>query len=216
MFKKLRDFNEKNSTIFFFIALLVIISFLIVNGFKSKNVKDDDKKCNVLFNTKSTMNYFYDVKIDKNGEIVLLNIKNYGNKYLIRKTENGKETSYFTNYINKYILVDDEYVLYNGNYIVSGIDDRFLFLGYINDLSLKSEATNKNGEYCYINNDTSLCAVNNKTLVLKNEKFTITYDIDVDTIVNDFDVSIKLVEETKKDEVKKDNVVNENKKSDLT
>ena len=59
-------------------------------------------------------------------------------------------------------------------------------------------------------------AVNNKTLVLKNEKFTITYDIDVDTIVNDFDVSIKLVEETKKDEVKKDNVVNENKKSDLT
>ena len=61
-----------------------------------------------------------------------------------------------------------------------------------------------------------MCAVNNKTLVLKNEKFTITYDIDVDTIVNDFDVSIKLVEETKKDEVKKDNVVNENKKSDLT
>ena len=53
-------------------------------------------------------------------------------------------------------------------------------------------------------------------MVLKNEKFTITYDIDVDTIVNDFDVSIKLVEETKKDEVKKDNVVNENKKSDLT
>lgn len=202
MFTKIKDFNEKNTTIYFFISVVIIIAFLFVNSLSER------KKENICTIPKDVVqkadNYSYDIKINNNNEVILLSIQKYKNKYLIEKTEKGYVYNYYIYYSD--IYEKDELGNYNkfkGNSFVDGIDNKLIFIDYINELSLNSKQNSKDGTVCYDHNELpiNICIDTDNIITYNYDNISITYKVndvlnieDFDIIVNNNEVDEKVIE----------------------
>lgn len=190
--KKNEEFNNKKIAIYFFLSMIVLIVLLFVNSISNKENKEkNDTNKNTCVNLIGDNDkYQYNVKISKDNEIIILDIKKYGDKYFIDKTEKGIITSYYIYYTKIYVSSGSVFVKYDGN-ILNGIDDKFLFLSYVDSMSLNS--SNKVSDKCIINDEENykICVINNNTLNVLYNDLNITYEVDALGEVKDFDVNIK-------------------------
>lgn len=190
--KKNEEFNNKKIAIYFFLSMIVLIVLLFVNYISNKENKEkNDTNKNTCVNLIGDNDkYQYNVKISKDNEIIILDIKKYGDKYFIDKTEKGIITSYYIYYTKIYVSSGSAFVKYDGN-ILNGIDDKFLFLSYVDSMSLNS--SNKVSDKCIINDEENykICVINNNTLNVLYNDLNITYEVDALGEVKDFDVNIK-------------------------
>lgn len=190
--KKNEEFNNKKIAIYFFLSMIVLIVLLFVNSISNKENKEkNDTNKNTCVNLIGDNDkYQYNVKISKDNEIIILDIKKYGDKYFIDKTEKGIITSYYIYYTKIYVSSGSAFVKYDGN-ILNGIDDKFLFLSYVDSMSLNS--SNKVNDKCIINDEENykICIINNNTLNVLYNDLNITYEVDALGEVKDFDVNIK-------------------------
>lgn len=190
--KKNEEFNNKKIAIYFFLSMIVLIVLLFVNSISNKENKEkNDTNKNTCINLIGDNDkYQYNVKISKDNEIIILDIKKYGDKYFIDKTEKGIITSYYIYYTKIYVSSGSAFVKYDGN-ILNGIDDKFLFLSYVDSMSLNS--SNKVSDKCIINDEENykICIINNNTLNVLYNDLNITYEVDALGEVKDFDVNIK-------------------------
>lgn len=190
--KKNEEFNNKKIAIYFFLSMIVLIVLLFVNSISNKENKEkNDTNKNTCVNLIGDNDkYQYTVKISKDNEIIILDIKKYGDKYFIDKTEKGIITSYYIYYTKIYVSSGSAFVKYDGN-ILNGIDDKFLFLSYVDSMSLNS--SNKVSDKCIINDEENykICVINNNTLNVLYNDLNITYEVDALGEVKDFDVNIK-------------------------
>lgn len=190
--KKNEEFNNKKIAIYFFLSMIVLIVLLFVNSISNKENKEkNDTNKNTCINLIGDNDkYQYNVKISKDNEIIILDIKKYGDKYFIDKTEKGIITSYYIYYTKIYVSSGSAFVKYDGN-ILNGIDDKFLFLSYVDSMSLNS--SNKVSDKCIINDEENykICVINNNTLNVLYNDLNITYEVDALGEVKDFDVNIK-------------------------
>ena len=203
MFKKVNEFEKQYSTLFFCISLLVIIVFL---AYFSVLNKDKEKECvipNKLVNNYS--NYEYNVSYEKDDKKAKLFIKRYDKKYLIEKEEDAANESYYV-YYTDVLKKDDsgEYKVHNKS-IIDGLNNKLLFIDYINDISLQSNITTDNELTCYVNRklDMSMCVNLDKSITLKGEDYRIIYEIESSGEVADFNVNANYEEviEDKKEEI---------------
>lgn len=190
--KKNEEFNNKKIAIYFFLSMIVLIVLLFVNSISNKENKEkNDTNKNTCVNLIGDNDkYQYNVKISKDNEIIILDIKKYGDKYFIDKTEKGIITSYYIYYTKIYVSSGSAFVKYDGN-ILNGIDDKFLFLSYVDSMSLNS--SNEVSDKCIINDEENykICIINNNTLNVLYNDLNITYEVDALGEVKDFDVNIK-------------------------
>ncbi len=190
--KKNEEFNNKKIAIYFFLSMIVLIVLLFVNSISNKENKEkNDTNKNTCVNLIGDNDkYQYNVKISKDNEIIILDIKKYGDKYFIDKTEKGIITSYYIYYTKIYVSSGSAFVKYDGN-ILNGIDDKFLFLSYVDSMSLNS--SNKVSDKCIINDEENykICIINDNTLNVLYNDLNITYEVDALGEVKDFDVNIK-------------------------
>lgn len=190
--KKNEEFSNKKIAIYFFLSMIVLIVLLFVNSISNKENKEkNDTNKNTCVNLIGDNDkYQYNVKISKDNEIIILDIKKYGDKYFIDKTEKGIITSYYIYYTKIYVSSGSAFVKYDGN-ILNGIDDKFLFLSYVDSMSLNS--SNKVSDKCIINDEENykICIINNNTLNVLYNDLNITYEVDALGEVKDFDVNIK-------------------------
>ncbi len=188
MFKKLKDFNEKNTALYFFVAVFILVFVLFINSLSNR--KTSDKGNNNSFTINDSLKYAYDIKIKKNNEIILLNIKRYGNKYLLTKTEMGIESKYYIYYTDIYQnYVNEDYIIYNDE-IIEDVDNKLYFVDYIKELVEGIESFNDNSKTCYLKDNTiKICAIDNMNITYENEDLFISYEIKND-VVDDFNINI--------------------------
>lgn len=193
MLDKIKEFNEKNNAIYFFAAIIFLVVALLFNGRSNNTNKDKEDNNDTVIEEKEEVssNYTYDIKINKNEEIVLFTIKVFNNKYLLTKTELGKEQNYYVNYIDIYEQdALGNYILFRGNNFVEGIDNKLLFWDYLEDIidkSTKIEDTKtclKNDEYNF-----TICPTSDG-YDITSDAYNINYrKYDVDT-TKDFNISL--------------------------
>ena len=188
MFKKLKKFDEKASNIVFFVSLFIIIIFLFISSLRGNR---GNSSCNVLFEKPSSISYIYNVKLEdiSTSFVTSLKVRNYNNRYLIEKVEQGIGSNYYIEYASLYKEdTDGFYVKYRDD-IIDGIDNKYIFLEYINNIaqgmSVEGDST------CASNDDFKICVPSNNEIVFTKDNLRITYEYDRNTSVNDFDVSIK-------------------------
>ena len=212
MFSKIKDFNEKNTAIYFFISIIILIGFLFFNSFSNKEKKNT---CVLPVDTVNKReSYNYDIKINKNNEVVLLSIKKYNNKYLIEKTEKGLVYNYYIHYFNIYIKDETgNYNFFKDTYFVDGVDNKLLFIDYINDLSLVSKESVSDDKTCYTktNESYNICIDSDNVLTYKENNITLTYRINNSSEVEDFEVNVNDIIDTNTNNLDNtNNKVNEN------
>lgn len=207
MFKKVKEFEKQYSTLFFCISLLIIIVFLAYFSVLNKDKEDECVVPNKLVNNYT--NYSYNVSYEKDNKIVKLNIKRYDKKYLIEKEENDIKESYYIYYTD--VLKKDnngEYRVYNKN-IIDGLNNKLLFIDYINDVSLQSNITTDNELTCYVNRklDISMCVNLDKSITLKGDDYRIIYEVESSGEVADFNVNANYEEIIEEEPEVENNIV---------
>ena len=192
MIKKLREFDKNYSSVFFCIALLIIIIFLAyISTFnKSKNTV-----CEIPNDILSSyQNYSYDIEYVKDNRVIDIHIKKYGYKYLIEKTENSIRSTYYIYYTDVYEMNDSgKYVKYRSDNIVNGLDNKFLFIDYINEVSLSSAVNVDDNKTCYNNRKLGIymCLNSDGTILLKSNDSNVSYSIKEKGTITDFNVEIE-------------------------
>lgn len=200
MLKAFKDFDKNYSTLFFCIALLIIIVCLFYSNIANRS---KDKTCvvpNTIVNNYN--NYAYDIVVEKNGVISKLYVKRYNTKYLIEKNENDIRSTYYINHTDLLEKASNgKYIKFRNGNIVEGLDNKFLIFDYINEISLKSSISTKNEITCYNNRnlELSMCLNLDKSITLEMGDYKITYTIKENGMVSDFDVDIDLNYEEKID-----------------
>lgn len=178
MLKNIREFSEKNKTINFFILMLVLIGFLVFNYISNKDKKDECIMPTTITSNKTI--YEYEMKIYKGEEIVILNVKRYGQKILVDKTEKGIQTSYYLYYSGVYQKDNNQnYVTYSGNSIVENVDNKLFYMEYLDEISLNTEPKITDDTTCYdITNKSILLCLNAETgkVELTGKDYKVTYE----------------------------------------
>lgn len=192
MLDKLREFNEKNKTINFFILMIILVGFLVFN-FISKNNKKDE--CELPTSVAENTNiYEYEMKVTKGDEVVILNVRRYGQKMLVDKTEKGIQSSYYIYYSGVYQRDNNQnYLSYAGNNIVENIDNKYFYMEYLDEISLKTEPKITDNTVCYdITSKSMLLCLNEKTdkIELTGTEYKITYEFSKFGEGEDIDVNI--------------------------
>jgi len=191
MFKKLRDFNESYSNLFFLIALLFIIIFLIYIAFTNRTKVNECVIPEKIVNNYS--NYSYNIKYSNDDKNIAVYVKRYDSKYIFEVNENDIKNVYYLEYTDMLKKgTDDLYHKYNIKDIIEGIDNKFLILDYINDISLESTVTTINERSCYINrkNNLTMCISLDKSIELEKDDYKLVYTITDIGNVEDFNVNI--------------------------
>ena len=191
MFKKLNDFDTKYSNLFFGISLLIILVVLVyISATNNKSVKTCEMPANSV---KDYSSYSYSIKYTKEGNNIDLFIKKYGSKYLIEKNENDNKNTYYFHYTDLLEKASDgSFIKYRKNQIVNGLDNKYLILDYINEISLDSKVNNETELTCYVNRQLSIkmCVNLDDTIELKGDNYTLLYEIKDVGNISDFNVKI--------------------------
>lgn len=191
MFKRIKEFNENNTTLYFFIVMFILIVLLFTSSLKNRGKDNNDDKCTTISDVTSTnVKYTYDIKINKNAEIILVNVKRYGNKYLFEVIEKGEASYYYVYYTDVYKENNSSYYIFNENNFIAEIDNKYLFLEYLNDLSIGFTQEASNDEACYSDTITKICVDNTQTIILNKDDINITYKISNIGEVEDFNINI--------------------------
>lgn len=193
MLKVFKDFDKNYSTLFFCIALLIIIVCLLYSNVMNIN---KDKTCVVPNSVVNNYNnYAYDIVVEKNGVVTKLYVKRYNTKYLIEKNENDVKSTYYINHTDLLEKASNgKYIKFRKDSIVDGLDNKFLIFDYINELSLKSSVSTNNGSTCYNNRnlELSMCINLDNSITLEMKDYKITYTVKENSMISDFDVDIDL------------------------
>lgn len=193
MLKVFKDFDKNYSTLFFCIALLIIIVCLLYSNVMNIN---KDKTCVVPNSVVNNYNnYAYDIVVEKNGVVTKLYVKRYNTKYLIEKNENDIKSTYYINHTDLLEKASNgKYIKFRKDSIVDGLDNKFLIFDYINELSLKSSVSTNNGSTCYNNRnlELSMCINLDNSITLEMKDYKITYTVKENSMISDFDVDIDL------------------------
>lgn len=193
MLKVFKDFDKNYSTLFFCIALLIIIVCLVYSNVMNIN---KDKTCVVPNSVVNNYNnYAYDIVVEKNGVVTKLYVKRYNTKYLIEKNENDVKSTYYINHTDLLEKASNgKYIKFRKDNIVDGLDNKFLIFDYINELSLKSSVSTYNGSTCYNNRnlELSMCINLDNSITLEMKDYKITYTVKENSMISDFDVDIDL------------------------
>lgn len=194
MFKKIREFNDKNTGLYFFLAIFILVFSLAINSRFNKTTDKDtnNKECTNVINTISdSEKYSYEIKINKDDEVVLLSVKKYAGKMLVEKTEKGKQFKYFIHYNDVYTEnSDNKYVLTHIDNFIEGIDNKLIYLDYLNEISVKSKVEKTDNKSCYVYNLINMCIESDNVIKYVDDKLTITYTIGNIGDIEDFDVVI--------------------------
>jgi len=192
MLDKLREFNEKNKTVNFFILMIILVGFLIFNFVSKINKKDECELPTSV--TENTNIYEYEMKITKSEEVIILNVRRYGQKILVDKTEKGLQSSYYIYYSGIYQKDNNQnYVSYAGNQIVENIDNKLFYMEYLDEISLKSEPKVTDDTVCYdITEKSMVLCLNEKTdkIELSGMGYKMTYEFSKFGEGEDIDVNI--------------------------
>lgn len=191
MLKVFKDFDKSYSTLFFCIALLIIIVCLVYSNVMNINKEKTCVVPNTIVNNYN--NYAYDIVIEKNGVVTKLYVKRYNTKYLIEKNENDIKSTYYINHTDLLEKASNgKYIKFRKDNIVDGLDNKFLIFDYINELSLKSSVSTNNGVTCYNNRnlELSMCINLDNSITLEMKDYKITYTIEENSMISDFDVDI--------------------------
>lgn len=192
MLKKLREFSEKNKTINFFIIMIILVGFLAFNFITKANKKNECELPTSV--TEKAKIYEYEMKVTKGEEVVILNVRRYGQKILVDKTEKGIQSSYYIYYSGVYQKDNNQnYVSYAGNNIVENIDNKLFYLEYLDEISLKSEPKITDNTACYdITSKSMVLCLNEKTgkIELTGTGYKITYEFSKFGEGEDIDVNI--------------------------
>lgn len=193
MLKMFKDFDKNYSTLFFCIALFIIVVCLVYSSVMNRNKENMCTVPNSIVNNYN--NYAYDIAIERDGVVSKLSVKRYNTKYLIEKNENDIRSTYYINHTDLLEKASNgKYIKYRKDNIVDGIDNKFLILDYINEISLKSSISTKNELTCYNNRSLGLtiCINLDDSITLEMNDYKITYSIKDIGMISDFDVDIDL------------------------
>lgn len=191
MLKVFKDFDKNYSTLFFCIALLIIIVCLVYSNVMNVNKEKTCVVPNTIVNNYN--NYSYDIVIEKNGVATKIYVKRYNTKYLIEMNENDIKSTYYINHTDLLEKASNgKYIKFRKDNIVDGLDNKFLIFDYINEISLKSSVSTKNGVTCYNNRnlELSMCLNLDNSITLEMKDYKITYTIKENSMISDFDVDI--------------------------
>ena len=191
MFKKLKEFDSRYYNLFFCIALLIIIIILV---YISTSTRQNMKTCTTPNDIiKDYTSYSYNIRFTDQERKIDLFIKRYNSKYLIEKNENGSKTMYYLHYTDLLEKSSDgTYIKYRKNEIIDGIDNKYLILDYINEVSLDSNINNESDLTCYINRklEIKMCVNLDDSIELKGDNYSLTYKINEVGNISDFNVEI--------------------------
>lgn len=192
MFKKIREFNENNTNLYFFVTMFILIGLLFINSL-SKDNKDIDNNNTISSIVSSSDIYSYDMKINKPDEVILVSVKRYGNKYLIEKTEKGQVSTYYVYYSDIYEQDStDKFILFKGNSFVEELDNKLFYMDYIYELSYLGDKVTDDDKTCYdySKESVNICIDNDNIITLYTGNIAVTYDIDKEDDIEDFNVNI--------------------------
>ena len=192
MIKKIKEFNSNNYQIYLFISLIFI---LIVLSFNSFNKKESVKTCLIPSqNLSYDENFSYNIEIDENA--INAKVKKYNNKYLIEIINGDITETYYVYYTDFYKKNDDNtYSKYDGSNIIGSLDNKYLFLDYLNDLSYGKKAYSNSNGYCYNIKNFKLCLNDDKTVNLEVNDMKVKYYVTETGSNTDFEIEIKGVNE---------------------
>lgn len=195
MLDKVRNFNKDYSNIIFlFIMIFILISLIYV----SYNNRNKPKECVMPAKVISSASaYSYKIKITSNDtEIAKISVKKYDSKYLIEVDKDDNKDTYYLNY-SSFLKKQSNgrYAIFVPNELISGIDNKYYILDYINDLSLNSDIVKKEDRNCYINRkeNISMCVNVDSSIELITNTYSLTYTL-IENYIDDFDVSIERIE----------------------
>lgn len=193
MLKKLRELNEQNKTIYFFGLMILLLLFLVFNIVSNREKENECTMPDAAVN--SLYIYEYDIKITFEDQVVLLNVKRYGNKFLIEKTELGLLTSYYIYYSDVYKKNNetDMYEIYSDKNFINGIDNKYIYIDYLSEIIKNIDPTIEDDLTCYTkeSNSFELCidSSSNK-LILEDGNYNLEYEFSNIGDLEDFTVDI--------------------------
>ncbi len=187
MINKIKGFNERFSNVFFLISLLFIIVFLIYIRLNNSNV---EKACVMPKDiTRNYTQYSYNINYEYGDEKIDLYIKRYNNKFLIEKKYNDVKDMFYIEYTDILIKSGEKYIKYNYD-IIKNLDNKYLMIDYLNDLSQNSTLVTKNERDCFANTKENLtiCVNLDDSIELSKGDYKLTYTVDASTDISDFNV----------------------------
>lgn len=190
MFKKINELDDKYSSKFFGISLIVILAFLFYFAISNRTITKECTIPNKLVN--NTTNYSYEITYIKDSKIINLYVKRYNEKYLIEKVDDDIRSMYYIYYTDILEKASDgNYIKYRNDYILDEVDNKFLLLDYINAVSLDSSITNEEDLTCYTNRKLNIhmCINIDESISVKMNDYELIYKITGKGNVSEFNVS---------------------------
>ncbi len=190
MFKKINELDDKYSSKFFAISLIVILVFLFYFAISNRTMNKECTLPNKLVN--ETSNYSYEITYIKDNKIINLYVKRYNEKYLIEKVDDNIRSIYYIYYTDILEKASDgKYIKYRGDNILTYVDNKFLLLDYLNAVSLDSNITNEEDLTCYTNRKLNIhmCINVDDSISVKMNDYELIYKITGKGNVSDFNVS---------------------------
>lgn len=190
MFKKINELDDKYSSKFFGISLIVILAFLFYFAISNRTITKECTIPNKLVN--NTTNYSYEITYIKDNKIINLYVKRYNEKYLIEKVDDDIRSMYYIYYTDILEKASNgNYIKYRNDYILDEVDNKFLLLDYINAVSLDSSITNEEDLTCYTNRKLNIhmCINIDESISVKMNDYELIYKITGKGNVSDFNVS---------------------------
>lgn len=185
---KIKEFDKNFSNIFFLISLLFIIIFLVYARLNNNNT---EKTCVMPKDiTQNYKTYAYNIKYEYGDDKIDLYIKKHRNKFLIEKHYNDIKDMFYIDYTDVFIKSDEKYIKYNMD-IIKNIDNKYLIIEYINELSEESTLIKKNERDCFVNpkENLTICINLDNSIELSKDDYKLTYTIDTSSDISDFSVN---------------------------
>ena len=181
MLKKFDIFDQNYSKALVAFVFVVLIIILLANNNNSNTKTIETTSCEPSILIKNHINYKYEISIEFNNEKSKVLVTKYDNKYLITKDDN----KYYLYYSDFYKEENGMYVKFN-DMIIPGLNNKYLFINYIDDISYKSKVVDD----CFVKDDLNICIVNDYTINVTSSNISLVYEISDVGTVDDFDINV--------------------------